>query len=563
METPPLDLALVLALHAPYVDAPHRHLTEPNALGDALWAWVSESLVPLLNALERLEREQVEAPLSLAISPVLCEMLADIEFAPGYLKYLERQAANARGHAQLFASRGQDLYRDMAAFWEAWYQDAERDFRESYALDLLGALRDFQSRGRIELLAMPATVAPLPLLARDASVQAQLAVAVEAFKQHFGRAPRGLWTCRGLERAEEPRAQGSHKIAKRIAAAGFDYVVEGEATTSPSEVERDGGTRYQAHRLPWLLDVLPSIECRGLPTDESALQLRGSLGCVRAHAAASEQAWHPSGYAGEERFLCSSRRCFPGGLRLWRNTREGTSSSRLEAYQSSGTSAICEAQAAHWLDRLHEWAAQSNSRQQCVAFDATLFGSLWFEGHAWLARVLKHAAQDTRFRLRLASHALTLDSLAAQSGAEAVAQAEEPGSGATVWCNRRNAQLWPEVHSCEVTMEEWAVSCAGTPNPKLREILNQCARELLLIQSSDWPLLLASAPPQPEREREREQDARSRLAEHLEAFRHLISIAATVQQGEFLSEGQRAYLDALRTRDDVFPHIAFTLWAEL
>ncbi len=561
METPPVDLALVLALHTPYVPAPHRHSGEPNPLGDALWAWVSECLVPLLNVLERLQREQAEAPLSLAVSPLACEMLADIEFAPAYLKYLERQAANARLHAALLAARGQDSYRDLAAFWEGWYQTAERDFRESYALDLLGALRDFQSRGRIELLAMPATLAPLPLLARDSSVQAQLNTAVEAFKKHFGRSPRGLYTCHGLERSDEPHAepntQAKRQVAALIAAAGFEYVVEGAPTTRPGDVERDGGTRYETQRLPWLRDVLPAASREELAQSEPALQLRGSLACVRPHAEAAEQAWHPAGYAGEERFLSSSRRCFPGGLRLWRNTGAQASLSRLEPYEAPGTAAICEAQAAHWLDRVHERAAASSSPGLCVAFDAALLGSRWFEGHAWLGRVLKHAGSDNRFQLRLASHALTLDSLAAQAGAAGAAvQREEAGAGATAWRNRRNEALWPEVHECEAALEEWASSCAGTPNPKLREILNQCARELLLIQSGDWPLLLASASPEPERE----EDVRLLLAAHLEAFRYLISIAATVARGDFMSEGQRAYLDAARARDDVFAGISFAAW---
>lgn len=236
METLPTDLALVLALQAPYVDAPHRRSLEPNAPGEALWRWVSESLVPLLNVLERLEREGIEAPLSIAVSPLLCEMLADIHAAPAYLKYLDRQAATARDQAHFFASRGQEIYRAGCAFWEAWYQTAERDFRETYAMDLLGSLRDFASRDRVELLAMPATLAPLALLGRDSSIRAQLALAVESFKKYFGRPPRGLWTCRELERGQAPGAAEEARldVARLIAAAGFEYVVEGAATTRAS-----------------------------------------------------------------------------------------------------------------------------------------------------------------------------------------------------------------------------------------------------------------------------------------------------------------------------------------
>jgi len=556
METPPLDLALVLSLHTPYVAAPHRRSGETNAMGDALWAWVSESLVPLLNVIERLEREQVEAPLSLAISPLACEMLADIEAAPAYLKYLERQAEAARTHAQLFAERGQEMQRDGCAFWEAWYQDAERDFSDRYAQDLLGALRDFQSRERIELLATPATLAPLPLLALGSSVQAQLDLAVETFNKYFGRTPRGLWTCHGLE---APGAPGI-AVARPIAAAGFEYVIEGAPTTWAQETGQDGGTRYEMERLPWLRGVLLPIEREGLPGGDFAPRLEGALLRLRPHAAASEQAWHAAGYAGEERFLCSMRRQQPGALRLWRNTAEGTPLSRLEPYEPLGTPLVCEAQAAHWLDRLSEWAGESGQRRPCVALDAALLGARWFEGHAWLARALKHASTDARFQLRFASHALTLgclDSLAVAGEPDAAGASRLANEGPTLWRNERSAQMWAEVHECEGVLQEWARAQAGTPNPKLREILNQCARELLLIQSGDWPLLLAALPPQPERE----DDARSQLAAHLESFRGLIAIAATVERGEFMSEGQRAFLDDLLARDDLFPAASFTAWA--
>ena len=89
-------------------------------------------------------------------------------------------------------------------------------------------------------------------------------------------------------------------------------------------------------------------------------------------------------------------------------------------------------------------------------------------------------------------------------------------------------------------------------------MLNQAARELLLIQSGDWPHALSLGAGI---HRQSSQQAANRFAEHLAAFECLCQMAQTVAGGEFLSEGERAYLDALCDADDVFGEIDFALWA--
>jgi len=60
--------------------------------------------------------------------------------------------------------------------------------------NLVGAFREFQDRGQIEIITCAATHGFLPLMANHAgAVRAQIRVAYADYERHFGRRPRGIW----------------------------------------------------------------------------------------------------------------------------------------------------------------------------------------------------------------------------------------------------------------------------------------------------------------------------------------------------------------------------------
>ena len=106
-------------------------------LPTAWFAFLAESLSPLLKTLLRLENENIDAPLSLGLSPILCEMLSDLDLSPAYEKYLHRHIELCRAHEREFAARGQETFANLSLFWENWYQSAERDWEETFGRDPL------------------------------------------------------------------------------------------------------------------------------------------------------------------------------------------------------------------------------------------------------------------------------------------------------------------------------------------------------------------------------------------------------------------------------------------
>jgi 1,4-alpha-glucan branching enzyme len=83
-----------------------------------------------------------------------------------------------------------------------------------------------------------------------------------------------------------------------------------------------------------------------------------------------------------------------------------------------------------------------------------------------------------------------------------------------------------------------------------KQALDQAARELLLLQSSDWPFLVTTG--------QAKEYATKRFREHVERFEEMADIAET---DEIIPE-QRSRLGELEQQDNPFPEIDYTDFRE-
>src|SRR5438270_2245408 len=78
-------LALVLHAHLPFVRHPeHEKFLEENWLFEA----ITESYVPLLQVLQGWQRDGLESPVTLTLTPTLCSMLMDPLLQERYTRHL-------------------------------------------------------------------------------------------------------------------------------------------------------------------------------------------------------------------------------------------------------------------------------------------------------------------------------------------------------------------------------------------------------------------------------------------------------------------------------------------
>jgi 1,4-alpha-glucan branching enzyme len=238
---PPLGaFTFVLHSHLPYARLAGRWPHGEEWIHEA----ASETYIPLLNALYELREEGVPFRLTIGITPVLAEQLADADVCDHFDEFLDDKIARAKKDVLRFrgdlweqeqaklkpvrreeaeegklppvdrkaieaakaasdaAKRTQpekpwwvgDKHLEyLASFYLAYYEKIKYSFDHAYNRDIIGAFKLLQDEGYIEIITCAATHGYLPLLGKDSAIRGQLRAGVESYRRLFGRPPRAIW----------------------------------------------------------------------------------------------------------------------------------------------------------------------------------------------------------------------------------------------------------------------------------------------------------------------------------------------------------------------------------
>ncbi len=121
------------------------------------------------------------------------------------------------------------------------------------------------------------------------------------------------------------------------------------------------------------------------------------------------------------------------------------------------------------------------------------------------------------------------------------------GGNHFTWENVDTDWMWPLIHEAETRMERLVARHSTASGPTL-EVLKQAARELLLLQSSDWPFLITTG--------QAGEYAIERFNDHHERFERLAALVEAGPADE--SVGQLAA--ELYERDKVFADVDYRDW---
>jgi 1,4-alpha-glucan branching enzyme len=181
-----------------------------------------------------------------------------------------------------------------------------------------------------------------------------------------------------------------------------------------------------------------------------------------------------------------------------------------------------------------------------AAYDTELFGHWWFEGVDWLGGVLERLAKSESVET------CTAGGFVAAHPPEDVLALPESSWGQAgnhfTWLNADTEWMWPIIHRAERRMER-LVELHPQPEAELLPVLSQCARELLLLEASDWPFLVTTG--------QARDYAVERFETHVSRFERL----AAIGESGVVSEAARELAQELWELDRVFPEIDYRVFA--
>lgn len=558
----------VLHSHIPYVLA---HGRWPHGM-DWLSEVAAETYLPLLDVLNRLVAEGISPQITLGLTPVLVEQLADETFRYEFLDYLQQKIDAARMNQEQFAREGQMHQLGLAHYWHDFYRRILHDYQETYRHDIVGAFRKLQDAGHIEIITSAATHGYLPLLGTDESVQAQVKQGVQTYQKHFGRQPDGFWL---PECAYRPRYHWNPPVKKYqtetpllrkgveefLAENGLQYFfVDAHLLKGGQAIgvyaERFKGlqelwSQFQKAYVPEMSERTPYapylINSSGIPMPPVAA-------FSRDHATGTQVWSGESGYPGDPYYLEFHKKHYPGNLRYWRISAHKQDLNSKQFYEPHIAAERVEAHAEHFVELIWDTLAahqEAHGTQGFITamYDTELYGHWWFEGPEFLYLVLKRLHEHPEI-----AQSTCRDYLAANPPKSVVSLPEGSwGEGGYhwIWLNEWTAWTWEKIYEAERDMIALAKEYGA--NTRVATILKQAARELLLLQSSDWQFSISTFTSR--------DYAEQRVNFHFTRFQQLASLVRRAAAGEDIAPDDWNSLGEAEDRDRCFPDVEPQWWA--
>ncbi len=489
----------------------HSHLPFYRKAGmwpfgeENLYDCMIETYIPLLNGLNELLDEGIRAGITVGITPILAEQLADEYLQAGFITYVETRLAAVRKDLDRYPDpkvKDSEHLLFLAEYYVDFFENTLRVFKEKYGQNLVGAFKKLQDEGCVEITTSGATHGFLPLLGTDESIQAQIRVGIESYKRHFGRAPKGIWlpecAYRPAEKMEDPET-GKQVLRPGIEAFLYEngiqyffteyHAIEGSKS---AEVRRDFGVYRDIQYIP--LSKRPST---GLTTDEAYWLKEYPVAVMGRNNRASFQVWSAAhGYPGDGMYREFHRKDVNSGMKYWRLTSKDADLGDKMLYDPILAKNQTKSHADHFVSMVYDILKEQHAENPdaanlvMVSFDTELYGHWWFEGVEWLKHVIRALHKCENIATESASVYLGNN-----PPKKAIALPESTwgqGGHYWVWNNQHTSWMWPVIHKAEVQMRELLQQYGEQQNPVTIRALNQALRELLLLQSSDWPFLVTT-----------------------------------------------------------------------
>ncbi|MFX0031496.1 MAG: 1,4-alpha-glucan branching protein domain-containing protein [Candidatus Hodarchaeota archaeon] len=432
-----------------------------------------ETYIPILNVLRELKERGIKTAITINITPILAELMADEYMKQRFSEYIYDLIKRAKSDIQRFEHQPQR--KKIAEFHLKNFEYILHTFYHNYYRDLLGSFKWLENEGMIELISCAATHGFLPLFESDSGLFSQIQMAVDTHKKHFGKPPKGIWL---PECAYRPKLVFQGKIRESI-----DYWLN------------NSGIEYFFVDSQGILnaEILEQKNEVGLNTN-IGFSLKTGVSAFGRNQKTSRQVWDARiGYPGNEYYREFHRKDPESGLHYWRVTGKRIENGKKLLYDIDKAIEVIQSHANHFISLIESELSHFSKEWDFPGiivspFDFELYGHWWGEGVNWLNSILKLINSSDKVEM------ITISEYISKykenfSIIEMKESSWGEGGDFRVWKNPEHGWIWPYINGSIKEFEELLQKFL-TPTGEERRILEQIARELLLMEGSDWPFLL-------------------------------------------------------------------------
>jgi len=509
-------LALVLHAHLPFV----RHPEFPDFLEeDWFFEAITETYIPLLKTYQHLVADGIPFRITMSLSPTLISMFKDSLLQQRYLNKIEKLIELAEKEVQ--RTKWLPEFAETAHMYLEHFRFCHYFFAEKYRCDLTLAFKEMMDSGCLELITCGATHGYLPLMLNQTAMQAQISIAVQLHKRVFGRAPRGIWLpeCGYTPGVDQfLRSEGILHASPRPKYGVFAPIY------CPSGVAAFGRD-LESSKQVWSAN-------EGYPGDPDYREFYRDIG-------------YDLDYEYIRPYLPSSGIRVNTGIKYYRITGRTAHKEPYNIWAAREKAAIHAGNFMFNREKQIEYLASVLDRPPIVVspYDAELFGHWWFEGPLWLDYLIRKITYDQK-TVKLITPGDYLEMFPRNQVSTPSMSSWGYKGYNEVWLEGSNDWIYPHLHKAAERMVELAYAFPNADGD-LRRALNQAARELLLLQSSDWAFIMKTGT--------MVEYAVRRTKVHIHRFNQLYD---QIKYNRI----DPNYLSELEKKDNIFPDLDYAIY---
>ncbi len=521
-------VSFVLHAHLPFV---HHPESEDYLEEQWLFEAISETYIPLLMNFEKLVEEHVDFRITMSLTPPLLNMLDNKLLQERYIKYLKSHIELAS--KEIKRTTYDERVNSLAHYYYDRYSHDLYFFKEKYNCNLIQGFKHFQDIGVLEIITCGATHGYFPILyTTEQTVKAQIAVGVQTYEKYLGRKPRGIWL---------PECGYVPEADKYLKEFGIEYIItesHGILYSNPAPlygtfapiVSPEGvvafGRDIESSRQVW-------SSINGYPGDFNYREFYRDIG-------------YDADYEYIKPYIASNGVRVNTGIKYHRITGK---TENKDYYNVQWAHDSAEKQAGHFLDgRVKQIGELSKYTENppiiLCPYDAELYGHWWYEGPYWLYILFKKIYYDN-CNFKLITPGEYIDKYPKMQVATPCRSSWGANGYSEVWLNPTNDYVHRHLHKAGDRMVELAHLFPQADDKLQKRALNQCARELLLAQSSDWLFIITNGT--------MVDYAKKRIKDHIGRFTKLYNQIKDNKIDE-------NFVEYLEEYDCIFPDIDYNIY---